>query len=65
MINNEIWTGNKIGAEGARMISELLKTNTTLTELDLNFDEIEINEWMKWINNERKNEIKKWNMNSY
>ena len=44
MINNEIWTGNNIGAEGARMISESLKTNTTLTELDLSCDENEINE---------------------
>ena len=27
------WTGNEIGAEGARMISEALKINSTLTEL--------------------------------
>ena len=36
-----IWTGNNIGETGARMISELLKTNTTLTILDLGGDEIE------------------------
>ena len=30
-----IWTENWIGAEGAMMISEVLKTNTTLTKLDL------------------------------
>ena len=41
---NEIWTGNRIGAEGARMISESLKTNTTLTTLKLYCDEIEVNE---------------------
>ena len=39
-----IWTGHKIGAEGARMISEALKTNTTLTKLDLHCDENEV----KW-----------------
>ena len=33
------WTGNKIGAEGAVRISELLKTNTTLTELNLGSDD--------------------------
>ena len=36
---NEI--GNKIGDSGARMISEALKTNTTLTQLDLSSDEKE------------------------
>ena len=34
------------------MISELLKTNTTLTKLDLRGDEIEVNE--KTNNNETK-----------
>ena len=29
------WTGNKIGAKGAIKISESLKTNKTLTELNL------------------------------
>ena len=38
MINDK-WTVNEIGAEGARMISETLKTNTTLTELNLICDE--------------------------
>ena len=36
-----IWTDNNIGESGARMISESLKTNTTLTTLDLTCDEIE------------------------
>jgi len=31
---------NKIGTEGARMISEVLKSNSTLTELDLSYNEI-------------------------
>ena len=31
---------NNIGAQGAMMISEALKTNTTLTKLDLRGDEI-------------------------
>ena len=29
------WTDNKIGVEGARGLAEALKTNTTLTELNL------------------------------
>ena len=41
---NWIWTDNKIGEEGAKMISKLLKINTTLTKLDLSGDEIEIKE---------------------
>ena len=32
------WTGNDIGDEGAIQISESLKTNTTLTSLDLECD---------------------------
>ena len=35
---NVIWTVNKIGVEGARMISEALKCDSTLTELDLSGD---------------------------
>ena len=43
--NNWIkWTDNDIGDEGARMISEALKTNTTLTTLHLGCDENEV----KW-----------------
>ena len=33
------WTDNEIGAEGAIAISESLKTNTTLTSLDLRGDD--------------------------
>ena len=33
------WTGNEIGVSGAIQISELLKTNTTLTELNLGSDD--------------------------
>ena len=36
---NEIWTANNIGDEGARMISEALKINSTLTKLNLRCDE--------------------------
>ena len=36
---NEIWTDNNIGDEGARMISEGLKCNSTLTTLYLGGDE--------------------------
>ena len=38
---NVIWTGNNIGDEGARMISEGLKCNSTLTKLNLRSDEKE------------------------
>jgi len=40
-----IWTDNYIGDSGARMISESLKINITLTCLDLRGNEIEINKW--------------------
>ena len=33
------WTDNEIGDEGAIAISESLKTNTTLTKLDLRCDD--------------------------
>ena len=33
------WTGNEIGDEGAIQISESLKTNTTLTKLNLSSDD--------------------------
>ena len=33
-------TDNFIGAEGAKTVSELLKTNTTLTSLDLGGDDM-------------------------
>ena len=32
-------TGNGIGAEGAKSLSEMLKVNTTLTGLDLTCEE--------------------------
>ena len=35
-----IWTDNNIGVQGARMISEALKSNRTLTELNLSGDEV-------------------------
>ena len=37
--NNEKWTGNNIGDEGATKISESLMINTTLTTLDLQCDD--------------------------
>ena len=56
---NEKWTANYIGAEGARMISEGLKSNNTLTILDLGGDEIE--EWIdneNWDQNDRTERMK-------
>ena len=35
LMNNEKWTDNKIGDEGANKISESLMINTTLTQLEL------------------------------
>ena len=35
----EIMTGNEIGVEGAKAMSEVLKVNTTLTSLNLGGDE--------------------------
>ena len=35
---NEILIGNEIGDKGIKMISEVLKTNSTLTELNLSSD---------------------------
>ena len=37
--NNEKWTGNNFGDEGATKISESLMTNTTLTTLNLRGDD--------------------------
>ena len=37
--NNESWTGNDIGDEGAAKISGSLMTNTTLTKLYLGNDD--------------------------
>ena len=36
---NKVWTGNNIGEEGVRMVSEGLKSNSTLTKLNLEGDE--------------------------
>ena len=49
---NETWTDNNIGAEGARMISESLKSNTTLAYLNLSGDR------MTWKKDERGEENK-------
>ena len=52
----EEWIVNQIGDEGAKRISESLKINTSLTELDLGSDEKIRNkrEKMKW------SEMKEW-----
>ena len=47
-------TGNNIGAEGARMISESLKINTTLAKLNL-YDDIKSKKGKK--ERHRKKEI--------
>ena len=52
--NDEWFTGNEIGVEGAKTMSEMLKTNTTLTSLDLVSEEEG-----KW-ERERKEMMKDW-----
>jgi len=42
------WTEDNIGVEGARMVSEALKCNSSLVELNLKGDEIELIE-IEWI----------------
>ena len=37
--NNWIWTDNEIRDEGAKMLSEVLKSNSTLTTLNLGCDD--------------------------
>jgi hypothetical protein len=53
--------GNKIGVEGARMISEALKTNTTITVMDLSSSNDLINN-----NVQKRSEVKQvyWNEKS-
>ena len=54
---NKYWTENKIGAEGAMKISELLMKNTTLTQLYLYGDgKIIQNEITNDNKNDNKNE---------
>ena len=46
------WIGNKIGNEGVKRISESLKINTSLTELNLDRDEKKRNEMKEERDNE-------------
>ena len=64
MINDndkmKIWTGNDLGDSGAIVICESLKTNTTLTTLDLSGNEVKI-KWIVIIKNTKEwNEEYKW-----
>ena len=52
------WADNKIGADGARMISEGLKSNSTLSKLDLGSDDDENDEWI-YKENRDQNDINK------
>ena len=49
------WIGNNIGNSGAGMISEALKCNSALIELNLSGDKIETFE-TKWIEMKRMSE---------
>ena len=40
IIKKKIWIGNNIGAEGCRIISEMLKENSTLIKVNLMCDKI-------------------------
>ncbi len=59
-MKNKKWTGNQIGDEGASAISESLKINTTLTELNLDCDETK-KQQMK--NKRKMKSNKKWTDN--
>ena len=61
MIKWKEWTVNDIGDSGARMISESLKTNTTLTKLDLSCDEKWSKNEMNNNNNKENERMKEWN----
>jgi len=50
------WIGKNVGESGARIISESLKTNATLTKLNLSGDENELNEIFIANSKEWKNE---------
>ena len=50
------WTANNIRESGAKAISESLKTNTTLTKLNLGCDD-------KREKNRKRNKNKEWNRN--
>ena len=41
------WAGNRIGDEGARVLGDALKTNTTLTQLELNSEQQDHKETLK------------------
>ena len=47
LIMSNMWNSNKIGDSGACSIGEGLKVNSTLTELNLEIDEL-ITNVMKW-----------------
>ena len=54
MKRNKKWIASQIGSEGAKIISELLKINTSLTSLNLLGDEKIRNE--KWREEMKRNE---------
>ena len=56
---------NNIGTEGAKIISEVLKSNSTLTELNLRCDEKETEETIcYWKINEKIIQCKPWTGNN-
>ena len=52
MKRNDKWVDNQIGDEGVKTISESLKINTSLTELNLDGDEKKRNEMKEERDNE-------------
>ena len=60
MINRIKWSGNNVEEKGAMMISELLKTNTTLTYLSLECEVIERMRWREMIKKDNINWQQYW-----
>ena len=58
----KIWIGNQIGYEGAKSLSESLKINTSLTTLDLGSDEKIRNEKERRNENEKNEQVIKWEL---
>jgi len=52
MIKQKIWIGNNIGAEGCKVIGEMLKENSTLVKVNLMGDEKERDEEIDYAQNQ-------------
>ena len=57
-----LWTDNRIDGDGAHLLYDSLRYNSTLTELNLDRDCEQYDTlWMAIINNNEKTNINRWN----